>query len=67
MPEGWNEETDLHSDCEAAVKDAALLCEELGHTVVEISSDQLDFPGLPQDFAFLIIKIYPTVIDYATI
>ena len=56
VPDGWNEETALHPDCEAAVKDAALLCEDLGHTVEEISSDQLVFPDLPQNFIILFIS-----------
>jgi len=55
VPEGWNEETALHPDCEAAVKDAARLCENFGHTVEEISSDQLAFPDLSQTFIILFI------------
>jgi amidase len=30
IPDGWNETTDLHPDCLAAVRDAARLCESLG-------------------------------------
>lgn len=41
VPEGWHSETDLHGDCADAVKDAATLCESLGHTVEEVNSKLL--------------------------
>jgi amidase len=42
----------LHPDCIAAVKDAAALCQELGHDVVE-ASPQVDGASLVQSFTHL--------------
>jgi amidase len=41
VPEGYGIEGPLHPDCEAAVKDAATLCEGLGHTVEEVAPSKL--------------------------
>ena len=46
VPEGWNEETDLHKDCKNAVEDAAQLCQAPGHMVEEIAPSQLGGPNI---------------------
>jgi amidase len=53
IPEGWSIETQLHPDCENAVKDAALFCESLRHTVEEIPSQALSYPDLYKRFGVL--------------
>ncbi|MBT3225642.1 MAG: amidase [Deltaproteobacteria bacterium] len=46
IPEGWSLETKIHPDCQSAVKDAASLCESLGHIVAEIDPQELSHPNL---------------------
>ena len=64
IPKGWNEETNLHPDCEEAVKDAALLCENLGHVIEEINPDQLSHPNIPELFGFVFSCFIGHVIAY---
>jgi amidase len=50
IPDGWNEGTELHPDCAAAVLDAARLCETLGHYVEEVDPSELSHPNIPENF-----------------
>ena len=50
IPEGWSLESQLHPDCESAVKDAARLCETLGHIVEEVVPGDLRYPDLLKAF-----------------
>lgn len=53
IPGGWSIETRLHQDCENAVKDAARLCESLGHIVKEIAPEELSYSNLFKTFGKL--------------
>jgi amidase len=64
VPAGWNEETALHPDCLAAVKDAARLCEDLGHVVEEVPADNLAWPNLPGVFIVIFASHVGHVVAY---
>lgn len=53
IPEGWGIESKLHPDCEGAVRDAARLCESLGHVVEEITPKELSYSNLYKSFGKL--------------
>ena len=53
IPEGWSLETSIHHDCERAVKDAANLCESMGHIVEEIDPNELSQPDLFKIFGHI--------------
>lgn len=53
IPEGWSFEAQLHPDCEKAVKDAASLCESLGHIIQEIPPQEVSYPNLFKKFGNL--------------
>jgi amidase len=50
IPEGWHEEIRVHPDCEKAARDAARLCESLGHIVEEVIPAALSYPSLSTSF-----------------
>jgi len=64
VPDGWNETTEIHPDCIEAVKDAAVLCDSVGHHVEEIDADILGFPDVPQNFGVVFACFTGHVIDY---
>jgi len=64
VPKGWGIETHLHPDCEAAVNDAARLCERLRHTVEEIPSKELGYPNLFKIYGNLFSCLTGHFIEY---
>jgi amidase len=64
VPPGWNEHTDLHPDCADAVKDAARLCEDLGHVVEEVPAAALAWPDLPKVFIVIFASFVGHVVAY---
>jgi len=64
IPEGWSIETQLHPDCEKAVKDAARLCESLGHIVEEIAPGELSYRDLFKAFGTLFTCLTGHMIAY---
>ena len=64
IPETWNEKTDLHPDCKNAVKDAAQLCQSLGHIVEEIDPEQLGSSQIVQAFGIVWCCLVGHIITY---
>jgi amidase len=64
IPEGWSLETKVHPDCERAVKDAAGLCESLGHIVQEIPPPEISYPNLYKRFGNLLSCLAGRFIAY---
>jgi amidase len=64
IPEGWSLGARLHLDCERAVKDAAHLCEDLGHFLQEIAPQELSYPNLFKRFGVILSCLTGRFIDY---
>ena len=54
--------SDTHPDCVAAVKDAAKLCEELGHNVTE-AAPELDYDALLPAFSLVVNSHTAAMLD----
>jgi amidase len=63
-PEGWGKEPRVHSDCLNAVRDAARLCEDLGHIVEEIVPDELSDPHIQQHYNVIWSSVIGHFISY---
>jgi amidase len=64
VPEGWGLETHLHPDCLNAVKDAASLCQRLGHAVEEINPQELGHLDLFRIFGYMFSCVAGRTIAY---
>jgi amidase len=53
IPRGWSFESKIHPECEKAIRDAAQLCEDLGHNVEEIDAEELSYPNLFLHFGIM--------------
>ncbi|HSR11886.1 MAG TPA: amidase, partial [Thermodesulfobacteriota bacterium] len=53
IPEGWSDRTNLHPDCADALKDAARLCADLGHSVEEVDPRLFSHPNVVSAFGFI--------------
>jgi amidase len=64
VPGGWQTESYVHPDCISAAKDAALLCESLGHTVEEISPNDLTHSSLSKSFGIMFSCLTGRMVAY---
>jgi amidase len=64
IPKGWSFDSKIHPECEKAVRDAAQLCESLGHNVNEINAEELSYPNLFMTFGIVFACLTGAMIAY---
>ncbi len=64
IPPGWSFGTKIDPECEKAIRDAAQLCENLGHSVEEIDANELSYKNLFMHFGVIFSSTTGQVISY---
>jgi amidase len=64
LPLGWHDEPKIDPECERAARDAASLCEDLGHIVEEVNPQSLSHADLGKSFGTVFNAFAGHVVAY---